>query len=191
MNWIEINKADFQPINCVNTRLSKYHLGFSPIDIPIKEQTDDIHEPQFDMKYIQVIHKGGVTVDNLKEYLIKLINDYDDSFDCNYFIINNNKAVLRKASRVGLRDSLKIQKDKGETNATLWLETNNGLKEYILPIDYIQQMLIDLELFAIKCNNTTQSHLSNVPNLLTKLEVLNYDITQGYPEHLVFNTNIE
>ena len=189
MNWTKAISADYTPILCVNEHIRKYHLGFSPIQIPIEKK--DEYDTPYDMKYIQVIHKGGVTVDNLKEYLIKLINDYDDSFNCNYFIINNNKAVLRKAARVGLRDSLKIQKDKGETNASLWLETNNGLKEYILPIDYIQQMLIDLELFAIKCNNTTQSHLSNIPNLLTKLEILNYNIVQGYPEHLVFNTNIE
>ena len=189
MNWTKAVSADYIPILCVNEYIRKYHLGFSPIQIPIEKK--DEYDTAYDMKYIQVIHKGGITVDNLKQYLKDLILEYDDSNDVNYFTINNNKAVLRKSARVGLMNSLAIQEQDGKDKYTLWLETNNGLKDYTLLITDIRNMLKQLEIYAIECNNVTQSHLSNLDNLLTKEDVLNYDITQSYPEQLVFNTNIE
>jgi hypothetical protein len=90
---------------------------------------------------------------------------------------------LDKSTRVGLMNSLTIEKNAGKEISTLWFGT---IKLDINP-DAAIQMLSSLELYALDCYNKTAEHKVNVSNLNSIEEVSNYNYKEGYPEKLRFN----
>ena len=117
------------------------------------------------------------TLEKAKERKIANILDYDKSEGVNSFTLNGNLAWLDKNTRVGLVNSLQIEKSAGRINTELWL---GGVK-YDLPIDHVLQMLVVLELYAKECYNVTQQHIANVNKLNDLNRVWNYNYTKGYP----------
>ena len=90
---------------------------------------------------------------------------------------------LDKATRVGLANSVNIEKAAGKDMTMLWFD---GV-QYGIPVDSALRMLAALELYALDCYNVTQAHIAAV-RLLDEMEALEgYDYTSGYPEKLVFN----
>lgn len=110
------------------------------------------------------------------------INAYDQSSNVNSFSISGSSIWLDKDTRVGLMNSITIEKDSGSENTTLWFNNVN----YTLPCDTAIAMLKQLELYALKCYNVTAEHLKAVSNLQTIEELDNYDYKSGYPDKLVF-----
>ncbi len=122
-------------------------------------------------------------LDKAIERKIALIKDYDKSQGVNSFALNGQPAWLDKATRVGLVNSLTIEKAAGRTETELWL---NGVS-YTLPIDMVLQMLVVLELYAKECYNVTEQHIANVRKLEDMNRVWNYNYTKGYPQRPQFN----
>ncbi len=118
-----------------------------------------------------------------KRKLINEINAYDTSDEVNSFFLNGVKVWLDKSTRVGLQNSITIEKEAGKTETTLWF---NGMK-IVVGCTLALQMLSTLELYALNCYNKTAEHKNNVQNLTTLEEALSYDYTQGYPDKPVFN----
>ena len=108
---------------------------------------------------------------------------YDVTDAVNVFEINGMHAWLDKATRVGLVNSLTIEKAAGRTESTLYL---NGTA-LLLAIDDALAMLSELELYAVACYRTTEEHKAAVNALSVIEDVIAYDITAGYPQHPVFN----
>lgn len=121
-------------------------------------------------------------VDDLKKFKIKDIIKYDTSNNVNHFFIGDMEAWLDKDTRVGLMNSLTIEKNSGHETSTLYL---NGVS-LTLRIDDALSMLSQLELYAIDCYRKTEEHKMNVNGLETVRDVQKYDITTGYPEELHF-----
>ena len=122
-------------------------------------------------------------LDKAIERKIALIKDYDKSQGVNSFALNGQPAWLDKATRVGLVNSLTIEKAAGRAETKLWL---NGVS-YTLPIDMVLQMLVVLELYAKECYNVTEQHIANVRKLEDMNRVWNYNYTKGYPKRPEFN----
>ena len=120
---------------------------------------------------------------SLVRELEKRIKEYDVSDHVNEFTLAGKKMWLSKEMRVGLMNSINIEKSTKKTDTVLWFEGIN----YTIPIDVALQMLAQLELYALSCYNVTQQHLSEVSGLSTLEELINYDYTRGYPSKLVFN----
>lgn len=121
-------------------------------------------------------------LENLKSQKIAKIQDYDKSEGVNSFTLNGNLVWLDKDTRVGLVNSLQIEKSAGRVDTELWL---NGFM-YKLPIDHVLQMLVVVELYAKECYNVTQQHIANVKNLNDLNRVWNYNYTKGYPKRPSF-----
>ena len=119
----------------------------------------------------------------VKSQKIAKIQDYDKSEGVNSFTLNGRLVWLDKDTRVGLVNSLQIEKSAGRVDTELWL---NGFM-YKLPIDHILQMLVVLELYAKECYNITQQHIANVKNLDDLNRVWNYNYTKGYPKRPSFD----
>ena len=122
-------------------------------------------------------------LDKAKKNILKKIDKYDKSANVNSFFLNGVKVWLDKNTRVGLQNSITIEKEAGKTETTLWF---NGMK-IVVRCTLALQMLSILELYALNCYNKTAEHKNNVQNLTTLEEVLSYDYTQGYPDKPVFN----
>lgn len=123
-----------------------------------------------------------ILLNDAKQKKIALIKDYDKGQGVNSFAINGTLVWLDKATRVGLINSLQIEKAAGREKGTLWLDNT----PYEMPIDDALKMLTVLELYAVECNNTTLRHIVNIQNEKDLNRVHNYNYTKGYPKRLYF-----
>lgn len=117
-----------------------------------------------------------------KRRVLRKIDDYDTSDSVNSFYLNGIKVWLDKDTRVGLMNSLTIEKNAGKEISTLWF---NSICVTI-NCDAAIQMLSSLELYALDCYNKTAEHKVAVEELDNIEDVMNYDFTIGYPDKLVF-----
>lgn len=121
-------------------------------------------------------------LDRLKKKIIRKIEQYDTSDYVNSFTLNGYESWLDKGTRVGLMNSINLEKNSGKNETILWINNN-----YItINCDAAIQMLSNLELYAVGCYNTTAQHKVNVQNLNDLEQIENYDYTIGYPEKLSF-----
>lgn len=122
------------------------------------------------------------TIDELKEMKIAEINAYDKSDAVNSFTLAGKQIWLDKDTRVGLVNSIGIEKESGRINTTLWYNA----EKYVIPVDDALNMLNQLELYALDCYNVTQSHIAAVKSLPDAGQVEAYNHKGGYPEQPKF-----
>ena len=143
------------------------------------DQIDDIYyNIQVDFGIESPISK----LDQAKKEIIRKIEEYDTSINVNSFKLNGVDVWLSKDTRVGLMNSISIEKAAGKEQSVLWF---NSICVTV-NCDSAIQMLSALELYALDCYNKTSEHKINVQNLSSIEEVHNYDYTQGYPNKLEF-----
>ena len=132
--------------------------------------------------FIQRVSFFDNALDVIKEEAIEQITDYDQSEDVNSFTLQGKQMWLPKETRVGLVNSVTIEKNAGKETTVLWF----GGEKYELSVDTALQMLSALELYALECYNVTAAHKAAVNALESVEDVVAYDYTQGYPEKLNF-----
>ena len=132
--------------------------------------------------FIQRVSFLDNALDVIKEEAIEQITDYDQSEDVNSFTLQGKQMWLPKETRVGLVNSVTIEKNASKETTVLWF----GGERYELPVDTALQMLSALELYALECYNVTAAHKAAVNALESVEDVVAYDYTQGYPEKLNF-----
>lgn len=123
------------------------------------------------------------TLEDKKRDKIRDVEHHDTSAEVNSFMLNGNAVWLSKADRVGLMNSIGIEKASGREVSTLWF---GGVKLEI-NCDTAIQLLSALELYALECYNVTASHKANIQALTTQEDVESYDYTIGYPDKLEIN----
>lgn len=149
------------------------------LDEVSKEIKDEIY---YNIKVDFGLEEEISPLEKAKKTVIKKIDDYDQSSDVNSFFLNGIQVWLNKDTRVGLMNSLTIEKDAGKEVSTLWF--NNICIN--INCDAAIQMLRSLELYALACYNKTAEHRVAVSALNNIEDVMGYDFTEGYPEKLVF-----
>ena len=132
--------------------------------------------------FIQRVSFFDNALDVIKEEAIEQITEYDQSGDVNSFTLQGKQMWLPKETRVGLVNSVTIEKNAGKETTVLWF----GGEKYELPVNTALQMLSALELYALECYNVTAAHKAAVNALESVEDVVAYDYTQGYPEKLNF-----
>lgn len=143
------------------------------------DQIDDIYyNIQVDFGIESPISK----LDQAKKEVIRKIDEYDTSVNVNSFKLNGVDVWLSKDTRVGLMNSISIEKAAGKEESVLWL---NGIC-ITINCDAAVQMLSSLELYALACYNKTAEHKLAVSQLTDISKVKAYDYTAGYPDKLSF-----
>lgn len=117
-----------------------------------------------------------------RKKMIEKIQYHDSSELVNIFFINGYPIWLDKATRVGLKLRFEAELQNNQTNTILWY---NGVS-FQLNIEQALIMLHEIELYASKCYDNTQKHIAQVKKLTNVDEIINYDFSSGYPEHLSF-----
>lgn len=122
------------------------------------------------------------TIEMAKIEMVQKIYDYDASENVNAFYIGDSILWLDKDTRAGLKLRFEAESAMGITATTLWY----GTTPYTLPLDIAMQILLQIECYASRCYDNTQSHYAALENLSTIEEIDAFDFTAGYPEKLVF-----
>ena len=117
----------------------------------------------------------------VKSNIIRLIGQYDTSKAVNSFVLDGKEMWLSKDTRVGLRNSIGVEKDAGRTETTLWY----GGVSYVVPIDMALTLLSQLELYALTCYNVTESHKAAIMAMDSVEDITAYDYKAGYPDRMV------
>ena len=127
---------------------------------------------------------GGSELEAAKLRKKAEIIKFDQSEAVNQFMLVGKQMWLPKETRVGLVNSISIEKAAGKQNTVLWFD---GVR-YEIPIEQALKMLGALEMYALECYNVTHKHLSEVDKLLSVDAVAGYDHKAGYPEKLNFDS---
>ena len=179
MRWFSCKKEEFVNIECINVKTDKHLLRLSPNGnfTPEGESKDDI-------RFIPIYVNNKPNIKEIKELLLSLQAEYDNSAEVNSFYLNGKRIWLDKATRVGLVNSLNIEKSAGKTDTILWL---NNIS-ITIDINKALQLLSIIEMYAKECYNNTHKHYSDIDKLETLEDCLSFDITSGYPNILKIET---
>ena len=181
-------QPDFKQVGTVNGKpLVRVYFNKSAEE---REDYSFTADEEREAKTINVYHADFIqrvsffdnALDVIKEEAIEQITEYDQSEDVNSFTLQGKTMWLPKETRVGLVNSVTIEKNAGKETTVLWF----GGEKYELSVDTALQMLSALELYALECYNVTAAHKAAVNALESVEDVVAYDYTQGYPEKLNF-----
>ena len=181
-------QPDFQQVGTISGKpLVRVYFNKS---VEEREDYSFTTDEEREVKTIKVYHADFIqrvsffdnALDVIKEEAIEQITEYDQSEDVNSFTLQGKQMWLPKETRVGLVNSITIEKNAGKKTTILWF----GGEKYELPVDTALQMLSALELYALECYNVTAAHKAAVNALEGVEDVVAYDYTQGYTEKLNF-----
>ena len=120
----------------------------------------------------------------LQALLLHNIETFDTSPSVNGFLLNGSVEWIDIELRMKLCSrTLPEEKKAGKTSTVLWL----GNKPYELPIETIEQIMHEIEIYAKACLDVTNGHKAKVLTLSDVSALVAYDYTAGYPEKLSFN----
>lgn len=134
---------------------------------------------------VTFIEDNDYALQEARNKMILLINDYDKSEAVNSFIINGIYMWLDKSTRTSLAYTLSVEKESGKDTTTLWYESHLPMS-FVLPIVKLEEMLSLLEIYAKKTYDVTQQHKLDIYQLTNIEDILSYDYKSGYPEKLTF-----
>ena len=129
---------------------------------------------------ILVVHEA--TIEEIMAQKLDELRLFDSSEAVNQFSINGVFGWLNKNTRVGLMNSISIERETGRSETSIWL----GDTQFILSIEKAINMLQQIELYALACYNVTQRHINSINQLYTKEEIEAYNFKTGYPGKLSF-----
>lgn len=155
------------------------------MDMEGNESEEIITSYDYDGTFLDVAASTEAAVlEAVKATVLKEIEQYDTSPAVNGFLLNGSVEWIDIDLRVKLcTRTLPEEKKAGKTSTVLWL----GNKPYELPIETIEQIMHEIEIYAKACLDVTNRHKTQVLTLSDVSALVAYDYTAGYPEKLSFN----
>ena len=173
MRWVNVKSEKLIGLECINPKNDKHILRLSPNSKNLIQDEQDTN----DTRIVSIIVNNKPSIADIKNHLLSLQEEYDNSAEVNSFYLNDKRVWLDKATRVGLVNSLNLEKATGKTNTTLWLD-NLSIN---IDIDKALTLLTAVEMYAKECYNNTHKHYAEINQLDSIETCLQYDITAGYP----------
>lgn len=197
-------------IECINPRLTKYRVRFALAEYVDKEFGGGIEfyeleykrKPQLETIVADILAAipdepinlteiatmaeilDEEPIEPMRKALLHNVEIYDTSPAVNGFLLNGSVEWIDIDLRVKLcTRTLPEEKKAGKTSTVLWL----GNKPYELPIETIEQIMHEIEIYAKACLDVTNRHKTQVLALSDVSALVAYDYTAGYPEKLSFN----
>mgnify|MGYP006916299192 CR=1 FL=1 len=131
-------------------------------------------------------YHGELTVEAIRQFKLEVLDMYDKSNAVNELEYDGRKMWFDKMTRTCIAYSMQTEMASGKTATELYDEKGNC---YTLPISDALRLFGELELYAKACYNVTARHRAELNVLESVSELLDYDITEGYPNKLVFVGN--
>lgn len=149
------------------------------------EVADPLHLTLATTEEIEAILKYFHAEDDLESWRMlrkAQVQGYDSSDKVNCFYLGELPMWFDKATRVGLVNSLNIEKAAGRENSELWF----GYNKIDINVDLALKLLAALELYAKDCYGVTASHIATIESAQTVDELRNFNIGADYPKTPVF-----
>ena len=129
------------------------------------------------------LETGGMTSEAAltaaaQKMVLAEIEKHDTSPAVNGFMLNGQRVWLNKDTRVGLMNGVSVAKACGMERMSLWI----GGREYVMDVERLEELLVNVEVYAMGCYNVTAGHRRAVDGLTTLEAVLGYDFKAGYPQ---------
>lgn len=172
MRWFNCKKEEFVSLECVNVKTGKHLLRLTPNTNFTPEG-----ENQGDTRYISIFVNNYPSIKEIKNILLHLQEEYDNSAEVNSFYLNGKRVWLDKDTRVGLFNLLNIEKTSNTEITTLWFNSISIKIE----VNKAITLLTAVEKYAKQCYDNTQEHYAEIKQLDSIEACLDYDITAGYP----------
>ena len=126
------------------------------------------------------------TLEGVRARVIAVIEAYDKSEAVNQFFVAGIPLWLDRDTRTSLARTITVDQESGEASCSIWYQGPPPV-EFKIPIEYALPMLDQLERYAKKTYNVTQSHIAALYQLGTADDIEAYDYKAGYPDKLKFN----
>lgn len=147
---------------------------------------DETHEAVPTEQYVYdgcLLDTGGMASEQAllaaaKREVLSAISTYDASDSVNTLVVNGERGWLDKATRVGLMNGVAVAKECGIERMSLWIDG----REYVMDVERLDELLVNVEVYAMGCYNVTSGHRRAVDGLTTLEAVLGYDFKAGYPK---------
>lgn len=147
---------------------------------------DETHEAVPTEQYVYdgcLLDTGGMASEQAllaaaKREVLSAISTYDASDSVNTLVVNGERGWLDKATRVGLMNGVAVAKECGMERMSLWIDG----REYVMDVERLEDLLVNVEVYAMGCYNVTSGHRRAVDGLTTLEAVLGYDFKAGYPK---------
>lgn len=132
-----------------------------------------------------LLHTDGQTSESAmlkaaREQKLSEIIAYDTSSVVRGMLMDGHSVWIDKDTRVGVMNSVRIAKDMGESNYTLWID-GRGIS---MPVDDAITLLGRVEMYAQECYNVTASHRAVVEAMTDAESIVMFDHTAGYPDKI-------
>ena len=199
-------------IECINPRLTKYRVRWAVAPVEETEEERGGGVEFYELEYQRKPELKTIVADIIKamteepinlteiatmaeildeeplepmrKALLHNVKIYDTSPSVNGFLLNGSVEWIDIELRMKLCSrTLPEEKKAGKTSTVLWL----GNKPYELPIETIEQIMHEIEIYAKACLDVTNRHKTQVLTLSDVSALVAYDYTAGYPEKLSFN----
>lgn len=145
---------------------------YTESDIVIGEEPEQSEEPE------PTPSIEPTTLDGWKERKLKEIDEYDVSSMVNGFYLNGQLMWLDRETRASLKNTIESLALVGRDTLAIWY----GETQINLDLNTARQLLAVLEVYATDCYNVTIQHKISVAQLTNIDDVMDFDITEGYPE---------
>lgn len=123
------------------------------------------------------------TVEQIKIMKIAEVTSYDISSEVNSFCINGISMWIDRNTRSSLMSTIAAYKAQSIDDITLWTESENPVP-VTMSVYTLESLLMDLELYAKQCYDTTATHKRNIQQLTDIQQIIGYNYKAGYPEKL-------
>lgn len=154
----------------------------SPVEFDANYQTYTVSYVEYADTITKQYSITYLPIETLKEVKLKELVDYDISEDVNGFTLNDKTAWFDKDTRAALSTSIESASLLGETTITFVVND----KEFSIDIPTAKQMLAAIQRYADKCFLVTEAHKRAIKGLSETEDVINYDVTTGYPTKVTF-----
>lgn len=186
--WLNLNVTEIEPTENQPERFQSVTDRLILDDCSVKaflNVVDPLHLALANEEELAAILRYFNEFDNIESWkaILKVqIQGYDTSDNVNCFFLDELPFWIDKATRVGLVNSLNMEKNAGRSISTLWV----GNHTIQLSIDLALGLLQALELYALDCYGVTAAHLATVENSNAIDELRDFDKSADYPAMLRF-----
>lgn len=150
-------------------------------EVVLNEQEIEKTQYQYDTCWLTGVQQESDVLEAARNTLLDAIDKYYTSNSIQVFILDGQHGWLDKDTRMGLRQNIADRKLGGLSNIVIWVSG----KPHNMTLERAENFLRKVEDYAYTCKAVTYQHKTDVENLTTLNDILQYNYTKDYPTIII------